>query len=177
MKRTMIITGFAAVIVMLGTADLMAQGKGRGMRQGPRAINSPVTPMVNLTAEQQLKIAKLRAEKIKKMASPQAQLQVLRSEMRAIWLSDSPDRKKIAAKQAKMDVVRKQLREIRMDFRLAVHRLLTPEQRAGFVNTIGPASRGFGRGRGMGPCGMGQGRRGWGRGGGGGGRGWGGGGW
>ncbi len=67
------------------------------MRQGPRAVNPPMTALVTLTAEQQQKIAKLRAEKITKMATPQAKLTVLRSELRAIWLSDAPVRKKIAA--------------------------------------------------------------------------------
>ncbi len=80
------------------------------------------------------------------------QMQTLRTELQALWNTDTPDREAILAKMGAMDGVRAQLRTHRVDTRLKAHAVLTPEQRAKaaelherFAKRRGKRGKGFGQ--------------------------------
>lgn len=154
MRRNWMIGALVLMVTALAAGDVLAKGRGRGgpgRGQGALGGTGPGAGL-DLTAEQQQRLAKLRAEHSAQMAETRAALQVKRTELRALWLADSPDRQAILAKQAEMEPLRAKLRQARVDHRLVVHTLLTPEQRVRWADRPG-------RGRGMGP-GCGQGGRG-----------------
>jgi Spy/CpxP family protein refolding chaperone len=113
---------------------------------------------LGLTAEQQQQVAALRSAMLEQTSDTRAQLEAKRSEMRALWTVDSPDRDAIVAKHAEMSELREALRIAHVDFKLAVYGLLTAEQRSKLAALPGPGCgwgcRGHGRGMGagMGPC-------------------------
>jgi len=175
MKQSLRIAGVLSLVMMFGAVEAMAQGRGRGNGRG-RGMGAGVGAgqgrgagmmMQNLGPELQAQIFAMRASHRAKMASTRATLDVKRAEMRVLWVSNKPSRKAILDKHAEMNVLRQNLREARVDFRLSVHKLLSPEQRAMFFSKRGNAWGGKGgkggrAGRGMGG-GWGQGA-GWGQG-------------
>jgi len=123
---------FAIAAVASAVAFLMAfdASAGRGRGQGRRGTVQRMTAALELTAEQQVAIQKLRAELIEDLAPAKAKLTALREQMRALWQADNPNEKKILAKHAEMDTYRKQIRDRQIEFRLDVLGVLTVEQRA-----------------------------------------------
>lgn len=164
MKKLVSVLTVLAVTLPLAAA---AQGRGRGpgrwggggwMRgAGPMAMNLSA---LELTDAQREKIDELRADLQTRLVRLGERLDVLRTEMAALWRARRPDRKAILAKHDEMDEVRRRMRVEGVDFRLAVMDLLTSEQ-LDQLRTMRGGKAGWGRG--MGPCGrgMGWGRRGW----------------
>ena len=64
-------------------------------------------------------------------------MQSLRQELHALWQAETPDREAILAKMEEMDAMRDSLRDARrqqrVDVRLSVLQVLTPEQREKWV--------------------------------------------
>lgn len=132
-------------------------GMGPGMGVGPGALQA-----LGLDADQQKQVAGLRTKLDAELAPVRQKMATLRGELQALWRVAEPDRQAIFAKQAEMDTLRDNLRAAMTDFRLAVHKLLTPEQRqraAQLSQERGKGPRGHGLGcDGNGPCaGMGPG--------------------
>lgn len=121
-------------------------GGGMGPGFGPRAAQE-----LGLSAEQRKQGEELKAKLEAQIAPVRAQLDAKRGELQALWSAANPDRRAILAKQVEMDSLRDGLRTAHVDFRLAMMKLLTPEQRAKAA-----AHRG-GPGRGQGPHGDGGG--------------------
>jgi Spy/CpxP family protein refolding chaperone len=120
---------------------------------------------LNLSLQQKQQLSQMRTEMRSKTAPIKSQLQVRRSELRALWLAKSPSRSAIVAKHNELDVLRRQLRDARIDFRLRVLKMLTPQQRAKLqADLAARPPRGKARGKGRG--------KGWRRGGGWAGQGW-----
>jgi Spy/CpxP family protein refolding chaperone len=117
----------AGLVALLMAADASA-GRGRG--RGKRGAGMRATAALELTAEQQVEIHKLRAQMIEDLAPAKAKLGQLRGELRALWQADQPSKKKIIAKQAEMNAYRDKIRARKIEFRIDVLNLLTPEQRA-----------------------------------------------
>jgi Spy/CpxP family protein refolding chaperone len=99
-----------------------------------------VEQRLNLTADQQQQVSLLRQSLTKKLEPIWTQLDAERAEFQALWDADEPDRASILARQAEMDPLRVSVRAAYVDFRIAVHKLLTPEQRRQFA----PAPAGCG---------------------------------
>jgi Spy/CpxP family protein refolding chaperone len=106
---------------------------------------------LGLTADQRREVGKLREAMRTKVSSVRDALRAKRDEMHKLWQAEAPDRAAIVAKHAEMDPLRQQIREVRIDFRLAVHKLLTPAQRAKLHKMKGRRGPGWGRGKGPGP--------------------------
>lgn len=123
------IAALAGLVAFLMAADASA-GRGRG--RGKRGAGARVAAALELTAEQQVEIQKLKAQMIEDLAPAKAKLTELRTEMHALWTADSPSEKKIMAKHAEMDKYRKQIRARQVKFRIDVLSVLTAEQRAKF---------------------------------------------
>ncbi len=106
-------------------------GPGMGQGGGPGAgMGLYMVERLGLDEAQQKQVEALRAEHLARVEPVRAKLDGLRAELQALWQAERPDRGAILAKQDEMEKQRVQLREARVDLRLAVQKLLTPEQRA-----------------------------------------------
>ena len=126
------------------------RGKSWGMR-------GSLLSELNLTEEQEGKMTALRDSQRKDMAPIRTEMLRKRAELQLLWLEDKPDGEKIKAKQKEMRETKGRIQDKMTDFRLAVHSILTPEQRSRFMASRFNKMRGFGRGMG-GPESHGMGR-------------------
>ena len=100
--------------------------------------------MANLIIEQRRKMADQRIKFIKDAGSLMADLAVKKAELAALWLDDSPNEDKIIAKSREIQQVQAQLQEKRLRNRIAMLKILTPEQRKQMPMRMGGMMRGMG---------------------------------
>ena len=84
---------------------------------------------LELSAEQRTKLDGLNLERSKKMAQLRADLKVARLDLRAAMRQDNPDPAEVKTRVAAVNNARSLILESRVNHRLKVHSLLTPEQR------------------------------------------------
>lgn len=149
MNRHLMLTGTLALAAALTAIPAFAGG-GRGHRRGP-GFGLKLLEKVDATAEQRAQIEALKDEMRQELAPVREAMQAKREEMRALWSAETPDRDAILAKHAEMDEVRSALRARRVEFRLAVQQILTPEQRARLAELRPERGHRGGRGFGKGP--------------------------
>ena len=148
---------FVLVLLFVTSASVaMARpymGTGKGMERGG---SSSAFQKMNLTEEQTEKINALR-ESLQKETTPlRTELVKKGTEMKLLWMADEPDAGKIKALQKEILDLRGKMSEKFTDFRLAVHKILTPEQRAQALarrsgkRSISRGGMGGSPGRGMG---------------------------
>jgi Spy/CpxP family protein refolding chaperone len=137
MKKTLTL---ALVITAMTIAPALAappcgphRGHG-GPLMGPHAL--PVlAEALDLSEAQRQQIETIVEENAPELPAEdlRQQMQSLRQELHALWQAESPDRNAILAKMSEMDAVRDGLRDARrrqrVDVRLSVLEVLTPEQR------------------------------------------------
>ncbi|MBW2276208.1 MAG: periplasmic heavy metal sensor [Deltaproteobacteria bacterium] len=126
-SKYMTVAAVAGMVAFLMAADASA-GRGRG--RGQRGLAGRLAAALELTAEQKIEIQKLKAQMIEELAPAKAELGELRDQMRKLWEADNPSKKKIMAVHAEMDTQRNKIRARKVEFRLDVLNLLTPDQRA-----------------------------------------------
>ena len=162
MKRTMIVFGLVAVMV-LGVAYAFAQGPGFGQGRGGRPCWESGGPgpgpapgggpggerWASLTSEQRSKFQELRRKFIKDTAELRGSVVAKRTELQVLWSDPKAEPQAILQKERELRAVQDQMRDKAVEMRLEGRKILTPEQLA----EMGPGS---GMGRGMGP-GMGLG--------------------
>ena len=86
--------------------------------------------LLNLTPEQKTKLKELVGNFRKETVFLRNDLKVKRLELRALWTVPMPDKDKIIAKQKEIIDLTTQLKMKSIDFRLAIHSVLTSEQAA-----------------------------------------------
>ena len=151
MKKTIIIGLCLALGLALMVTVALAWGPGFGPGFG-RGFGGPVygsPPIPNLTAEQSSKIQTLRETSLKEIEPLQKDLWTKRTELRNLWLSQSPDQAAVTAKQKEIFDLQSKLQEKATNLGLEIRKVLTPEQLAQL-----PAfsqGEGFGPGAGFGP--------------------------
>ncbi len=146
MRRT---TMLAALAVLLAAPAALAWPGGPGKGHGRRMARA-----LDLSEEQQEAVQALRKDMREELGDVRAVLREKREELAELWRAETPDRTAILAKMAELDGLRQSVRTRRVDFRLAVHALLTPEQReraAELFARRGPGRHGRRHGRGHGP--------------------------
>jgi Spy/CpxP family protein refolding chaperone len=111
-------------------------GQMRSMRQQ--------RPLANLTIEQQRKMADQRIKFIKDVGGLMADMAVKKAELSSLWLDDDPNEDKIIAKAKEIEQIRAQLQEKRLRNRVAMLKILTPEQRKQMPMRTGGMMRGMG---------------------------------
>ena len=121
---------FPAVALARGPGGGPGNGCGMGMGQ-----NGRMEERLNLTADQQKQVTALRQNLTKELEPIWARVDAKRVELQTLWGSDKPERATILAKQSEIDSLRENVRAAHVDFRLAVHRLLTSVQRKEFAAT------------------------------------------
>ena len=125
------IAGFVALTATLGAADAWAQGHGRRGGRWMKHLKS-----VNLTPPQIQKIRQLRVDMVTKVAPLRAQLGARKAELRELWLAKTPSRGAIVAKHSAIDALGQKIRDARIDFKLRVLALLTPQQRTQLKSSV-----------------------------------------
>ena len=146
MKKTTIIALTLALAITMGTPAAMAGGPGYGWGRGygpGYAYGTAAIP--NMTPEQSTKIQALQKAHLDQMASLQQELLRKRSELRSLWLTQTPDQAKITALQKEILNLQSQLQEKGTNFNLEVRKVLTPEQQAQMAS-FGPGM-GWGKGK------------------------------
>jgi Spy/CpxP family protein refolding chaperone len=125
MKKTLLI---GALILVLASATFAAAGpygKKGGFQSctGPYAWND-----LELTTAQAEKLTALRQSNFSEMQEVRNKLFQKSAELRLLWMQVDPDADKIKGIQKEMNALMEQKQEKRIDHRLAVRNILTPEQ-------------------------------------------------
>jgi Spy/CpxP family protein refolding chaperone len=121
---------------------------GRGPGYGP-AAGGGMGPFakLNLTPEQTEKISTMQQAQFKETKPLRDKIFAKRGDLKLLWLEKNPDQEKILATQKELRSLRDQMQDKMTVHRLAVLKILTPEQQSKMQSYMG---------RGMGP-GMGHG--------------------
>lgn len=85
---------------------------------------------LNLTAEQSAKIQSLRETHLKEVTPLRTQIFTKKAELKLLWVQNNPDKNKIMSKQKEISDLQYRMKEKSTDYRLEIHKVLTPEQRA-----------------------------------------------
>jgi len=156
-----------AAVVLLGFV-MLAAAQDRPCPSCQEAGGCPPGPAaLDLSAEQQKQMDELRMANVKEMVAYEAELQVKRVELDALWRAENPSAKEIIAKAREISGLREKMQVARINHAFAQYNLLTAEQKEK-VKGLGPrmferghGMRGMrGMGRGMPGCGMMQGMQG-----------------
>ncbi len=83
---------------------------------------------LNFTPQQHKQMAELKLAEKKLVAPAKAELSIKKSELKILWMSDTPNRKELLAKQDEIAALHKKIQEAKVDFRLGMLKILTPEQ-------------------------------------------------
>ena len=153
--KKVVLTLMAILVIAAFTTSSFAYGWGQGMRggRGPGYGNCQSGDLqglaaLNLTADQEAKIKTLRDAQLTEAKPLQDKMFSKRGELKLLWLQQNPDQQKIVAVQKEIRSLRDQLQDKQTNHRLAVLKVLTPEQQTK-VQAFG-AGRGFAHGRGFG---------------------------
>jgi len=142
------------VALMFSLAFAHREGWGRGSARGPCRDwdRGAYLQELNLTPEQNDRIAALREAHLKDTKPLQDKMFSKRGDFKLLWLQKNPDEEKIRAARKEIRALRDQLEDKRSDFRLVAMKVLTPEQQTKIKSRF---SRGWGscfEGGAMGPA-------------------------
>lgn len=123
----------AIAIVLLGTGLALAQtvNQARGMKPAgkPGAQKGSPLAQLNLSNEQRQKLAQVKADFITKTANLRADLEVKKAELETLWRASNLDESQILAKAREAAKLQFQLSDYRLQQRIAMFQILTPDQR------------------------------------------------
>lgn len=132
MLRKSVIAAVTMTALLVVAGMSMAQQPQQGERMRQRMQQHRPMMGLNLTEEQQQKMADLHLALQKQIAPLRARLAVLRTDLKLLMTADSPDMSKIEAKQKEIGEVETQIRIAQSRHQLQVRAMLTPEQRKKF---------------------------------------------
>ena len=140
----------------------------RGMMRGGPDAEMPrlerLADRLDLAEKQIDQIKELREERLSERIELRKEMLRIQNELRGELLEDNPDADRVKKLAIKKGEIRTQMEIARLEHRLAMREILTPEQRDKLFMLRGPGMRGKlhreGRGFGHGRMGRTQGRRG-----------------
>ncbi|MGB9743056.1 MAG: Spy/CpxP family protein refolding chaperone [candidate division WOR-3 bacterium] len=132
----------AGLLFVAGT--IYAQEKAEA--PAPMPVMAP--PMPQLTDAQREQIQNLRLKHLKEILPLETDLRIKQLELATLWTADKLDPKAIIAKVKELNELKNKLELTRVNHRLEIAQLLTPEQRKQMWNILGPGM-GMGMGRRM----------------------------
>lgn len=142
MRRIKIFTAVALIGLMATTTEVLAQrGMGRGMMNNPEGrgmMNNADRPfragqcILNLTPEQDSKMAVLRTNHLKEVTPLRNELNEKRARLRSLQSVDKPDLKEINKTIDEMAAIRTNIQKKGAAHRVEVSSQLTDEQRVQF---------------------------------------------
>ena len=130
MKRSKLAVAVLTTLLATGFAfSAHAKGHKRHGDDGHEGRMESLIKELNVSADQKAKIKDLRNKNKEEMKKIREDIKELRAKMRTAWETDKPNRNKIMGIHKKIHNLKGQMGEMRIEFRLAVHKVLTPEQR------------------------------------------------
>jgi Spy/CpxP family protein refolding chaperone len=123
--RVQVLTAVGALVVAGTAVAVTAQERPRGDRRPDRAA---IQAELGLSAEQAAQLKKLRIEGRKQAIRQRADLAVARLELAELMDAPTVDEKAVAAKVKAISDLQGAVLKARTDERLAMRRLLSPEQ-------------------------------------------------
>jgi Spy/CpxP family protein refolding chaperone len=108
---------------MKGGMDMEGCGPGMGAGHGPMMLKG-----LDLTAEQQKKVAVIHEKQARIMVQAQADVRIAEMDMQQLMRAETPDKAKIDAQIDKLAQLRAGIQKSRTATQLEVRSLLTPEQ-------------------------------------------------
>lgn len=147
MKRQCWYVATAMLLVVMGVNAILAQPRERTPGAGER---ERLSAALNLSEDQKAQIHKIMLDTRKKNIDTEAKLELAHLELQELLRADNPDQKKIDAQITEVSKLRETMLRARIDTRLAIQKVLTPEQRKK-TQGFWPFGRGFGEGHGGGP--------------------------
>jgi len=142
MKKLMTVLAVIAVAAIVASSPAEAR---RGWWDGYQSggyHDLAAAPGLNLTAEQSAQVRGLQEAQLKEIQPLQNNLYSKRSELRLLWLQQTPDQGKITAADREIRALRDQIQDKMTSHRLAIFKILTPEQQTK-LQAYG-AGRGYG---------------------------------
>ena len=131
MMEKMAIIMVSILFAMVLTSLTFASGWGRGHSRSPGSEGDiTAIPELELTNEQVVQIRALRETHLKDVRPLQDNMRTKRKELRLLWLQNTPDQEKINAAQVEIGSLRDQMQDKMADYRLAIFKILTPEQQS-----------------------------------------------
>ena len=156
MKHMITTSAIAVFLTIFAVAGAEAGARKGDGRRGKGDRVERLQQKLSLTAEQRLAVEKLEQDMKAESEPLFKKTMELKKQIKNQWKAEKPDEAKIIALHNKMFELKKQLAELRVEFRVDVIELLTPEQRAEFAKMGGPhhgkrdGKRGKKAGKGMG---------------------------
>ncbi len=150
-KQSLAVVTILAAMALAATSFAYGPGGGAGnwgRNPGERVCAIDGTSFgsrLNLTAEQEAKVRDLREAHLKEVKPLRDEMYAKRGDLRLLWREKNPDQTKIAALQKDIRTLRDQMQDKATAHRLAMLKVLTPEQQSKVQ-----AYRGAGLGRGAG---------------------------
>ncbi len=106
-----------------------------------------------LTLEQEKQLADLKMKLLKETEPIKTELKIKQMELQSLWKEDNPDARKILNKTKEIGALKLSLQEKLINYRVAVYKILTPEQRKMMTEKMGMHGMGCCNGD---DCGMGS---------------------
>ena len=143
MKRMSILGAFMILMASATWAMAGPFGPGCGGTYGG-GMGAQALSFLNLTTDQAEKIRSLRESFMREIKPIRLQMFNTRAELRLLWMQTNLDSEKVKAKQKEMGAIQGKIRDRITDLRLAIRKVLTPDQVSQLL------ARGLWRGRGQG---------------------------
>lgn len=158
------IVGIAAV-ALATTSATAAPGKGGKGGKGEGKRGDRFAKRLDLDKKQEASFKQLRVSKMTAEAPIEAQIDIKRAEMKALWLSPNVTKAALMAKVNEIGALKLQMKAVKVDFKLGALQVLNAEQRIKFLKHSGKRGGKMGRRghhgrRGPGAEGCGHGKRG-----------------
>jgi Spy/CpxP family protein refolding chaperone len=128
MSQKIILRTFVVLAVLAVSSLALAQGPHPMMKM--QCEGGSCLP--NLTEEQQTQIEKSKLNLDKELLPLEADVDVKRAELDKLFLVEKPDKKAVYKKVDEIGVLQVQIEKIKVDHKLEVRALLTPDQRVAF---------------------------------------------
>jgi Spy/CpxP family protein refolding chaperone len=125
----------AALVIVFASATLVSADPGRHHKKGnPEwSMDNNMLSELDLTAEQAESIRALRASFQEHISPLRTQVFEKKAEVRLMWMQTKTDADAIRTKEKQIHDLKWQINEKTTDFRLAVRKVLTPEQLTRFL--------------------------------------------
>ena len=126
MKNKSSVTLVLLLAAAFGVHAALAQPREKKM---PFGAGGRLSEALNLSDEQKAQVRQIMLEARKKNITTEAQHKLARLELHELMQADTPDVKKIDAKISEVSKLRETMMRAHIESRLAMQKILTPEQR------------------------------------------------
>lgn len=125
----MTVMAFMFLATLATSAFAFDWGRGQGWGQRERGGLSGISKYLNLTDDQTAKINALQKAHLKDIKPLQDEMFSKRGDLRILWLEKEPNQEKILTMQKEIRTIRDQMHDKATEFKVAVAKILTPEQK------------------------------------------------